>query len=212
MTERMTSAQYRRILEATPSKDTGARDRVFQMKNGRQRQSKCDDADACKKPRAKPVQHEYNEQVKFFTFVAWLSDTYPERADELLDVYSTSSGGLRSFGTAIRMRVAGQRKGIPDIECLVPAKGYHGLVIELKPIDRGSATSEQQERIDRLNARGYLARVIHGWVNAAECLCNYLDLPFPRDAELKVEVRMTLERLARKRRKRAKAKRKDSAA
>ena len=210
MTERMTSAQYRHLLETSSSKDAGACDRLFQMKSGRQRQSAFADADGGKKPRAKPVQHEYIEQVKFFAFVNWLSDAHPERTEDLLDVYSTSSGGLRSFGTAIRLKLAGQRDGIPDIECLVPAKGYHGLVIELKPIDRGAPTVKQQQRIDRLNKRGYLARVIHGWLNAAEFLCNYLDLSFPKDAELKVEVRMALERLARKRRKRAKAKRKGS--
>lgn len=153
-------------------------------------------------PKSRPVQHEYAEQVRFFHLVELLREVHPQRADELLDVYATSSGGFRAWGTAVRMRLAGQRAGILDIECMVPSQGFHALFIELKPLGRGRPTPEQSARVERLSMRGYKALIVHGWVNAARILCDYLGLPFPEQAERMVEVRIALERVTRKHRKR----------
>lgn len=150
-------------------------------------------------------QPEFEAQVRFFVLVDLLAELHPARAGELEDVWSTSSGGIRQRGEAGKMREAGQRRGVLDIECMVPAQGCHALFIELKS-DRGRLTSEQSDRIERLTGRGYRACVQRGWVAAGKVLCDYLDLPFPRQAETLVELALK-QRIA-DRRKRRKARRK----
>lgn len=133
--------------------------------------------------RAPRREKEYDEQVRLFAVIEWLAKAHPDRAGELEDVYSTSSGGKRSRRTAGMMKDAGQRRGVLDIEVWVPRGPWHGAAIELKQVDGGCATPEQAARIERLTARGYLAVLHHGWISALTELCNYLDLPVPRDPE-----------------------------
>jgi len=150
---------------------------------------------------------EYEEQVHFFALVDLLAKRHPSSADDLLDVFSTSSGGKRDRATAGKLREAGQRAGIPDIEVFVPKHGCHGLVIELKPLGSGKASRAQRDRLDRLCARGYSAHLIHGWLAAGKVLCTYLSLPWPSDAEPAVELVIALRifqrKVARKKRRRA---------
>lgn len=136
-------------------------------------------------PVARPARRdaEYDEQVRFFAVIAWLATRYPDRAGELEDVYATSGLAHRSRRTAGRMKDAGQRRGVLDIEVWVPRGRWHALAIELKPLDRGQATSEQTARMDRLNARGYRAVLHHGWIAALTELCTYLDIPLPPNPE-----------------------------
>ena len=126
---------------------------------------------------------EYDEQVRLFAVIESLAQTHPDRADELEDVYSTSSGGKRSRRTAGMMKDAGQRRGVLDIEVWVPRGPWHGAAIELKKAGGGRATPEQAARIKRLTARGYLAVLHHGWISALSELCNYLGLPMPQNPE-----------------------------
>ena len=135
-------------------------------------------------------------------FVDLLGERNPHLADALLDVYATANGGKRHRGEAGKLRDSGARRGVPDIEIWIPHGGYHGMVIELKAARSGRATPEQRSRIERLRARGYRADICHGWVVAARCLCDYLSISIPDDAELAVECRVMTARAARKKRRR----------
>lgn len=182
MTEHWTTKEFRAYL---------ARQQSAACNSSEARAGHPNDVSA-KKP---VVEWEFHEQVRFFKLVDILGEMHPHAREQLLDVYSTSSGGVRHKRTAGRLRQAGQRKGIPDIECLVPSQGYHALIIELKPEDRGRPTPEQSARILRYQLRGYRAEVIHGWIQAAKLLCEYLELPFPENAATLVELRLHQERL-----------------
>lgn len=150
---------------------------------------------------AKRAQPEYDAQVRFFVLVEWLAVKHPERAGELEDVWATSNGGKRPRGEAGRMRESGQRKGVLDIECLVPRGGAHGLLIEMKSAV-GKATPEQVARMERLQGRGYAVHLARSWQEAGKSLCGYLGLPWPADADIRVELRLAAragERRAKKR-------------
>lgn len=170
MSAALSIAEYRAALAAQPARHAASR-------------------------RAQP---EYDAQVRFFVLVDWLAELYPERAGELEDVWATSNGGKRPRGEAGRMRAAGQRKGVLDIECMVPMGPCHGLFIEMKSAV-GRPTTEQAARIARLNDRGYLALVARSWQEAGQMLCGYLGMVWPTNAEGNVEWRLTQKRVARKR-------------
>lgn len=143
------------------------------------------------------AQPEYDAQVRFFVLVGWLAELHPARRDDLLDVWSTSNGGKRPRGEAGRMRAAGQRKGVLDIECMVPMGCCHGLFIEMKSAT-GRPTKEQSARIARLAARGYLALIARSWQQAGQVLCGYLGLAWPSGATANVELRLQQQHAARK--------------
>ena len=178
-TERWDIAQYRAYLAGGHAVSTGVKTTA---------------------PRRRSL--ELDEQVRFFSFVDLLGERNPHLADAFLDVYATANGGKRHRGEAGKLRDSGVRRGVPDIEVWIPCGCYHGMVIELKAARSGRATPEQRSRIERLRARGYRAEICHGWIVAARCLCDYLSISFPEDAELAVECRVMVARKARKKRRR----------
>ncbi|MEY2117301.1 VRR-NUC domain-containing protein [Rhodanobacter sp. FW106-PBR-R2A-1-13] len=180
MTERMDVATYRAILAGNSG--TGS-----------------DAAPAPARPTVKRAEPEYEEQVRFFGLVALLLQIHADRAEQLEDVWATSSGGRRDARTAGKLKAAGQRPGVPDIEAPVPMGGFHGLFIELKPLDSGRASREQKARLERLHRRGYRTAVCHGWLAAGRVLCAYLALPWPDNVEARVEAHLAFERQLRRR-------------
>lgn len=157
---------------------------------------------AANTPAARQDPSEFDEQVRFFAFVDLLGERQPDLAEALLDVYATANGGKRHCGEAGKLRASGVRRGVPDIEVWIPCGGHHGMVLEMKAARSGRATPEQKARIERLRARGYRAEICHGWIAAARCLCDYLNLPVPDHAEIAVEQRLTAARTLRKQRRR----------
>lgn len=146
VTERMSAADFRAQLDA--------------KRNGTQ-------------PRRQP---EFDEQVLFFILLDHLADAYPDRIDDLRDIWASANGGLRSTRAAGRLLASGVRRGVPDIEVMVPANGEHGLFIEMKAPGSGRVSPDQRQRIERLTGRGYRAVVAYGWVDAGHALCDYLGL------------------------------------
>jgi len=151
VTERMSAADFRAQLDA---KRKGAQ------------------------PRRQP---EFDEQVLFFILLDHLADAYPDRIDDLRDIWASANGGLRSTRAAGRLLASGVRRGVPDIEVMVPANGQHGLFIEMKApgsgrVSPGRVSPNQRQRIERLTGRGYRAVVAYGWVDAGHALCDYLGL------------------------------------
>lgn len=147
---------------------------------------------------ARRAQPEYDQQVRLFTLIELLASLHPARADELEDVWATGNGGKRPPGAAGMMREAGQRKGVPDVLCLVPSGPAHGLAIEMKSAI-GRLTAEQSARLARLAARGYRTSVERTWQDAGRLLCAYLGIPWPDQADTKVEWLLASRKAERKR-------------
>jgi hypothetical protein len=149
---------------------------------------------------------EYDDQVLVFRFLDHLARRFPaDLGDEIVDIFSTSSGGKRHRGAAGQLKLAGQRRGVPDIEAWCPRIApdgsiLHGLAIEMKrtpvalasrrpssgrssssrALKSGRGTPEQRERIERLRRRGYQAEILHGWRPTCVALLRYLALQRPQ--------------------------------
>lgn len=119
---------------------------------------------------------EHNEQCKVFEWAFYHRNKYPP----LRYIFSSQAG--EKFKTALqahRAKMAGMRKGVPDIFLPSPNKQYAGLFIELKrPIIKGQSkpivSAEQQNFIDYLNDVGYKAIVCYGAGEAIMQMENYL--------------------------------------
>ena len=87
---------------------------------------------------------------------------------------------LGHLGKAIHIRShmkgIGYLKGVPDLLIFEPAvkHGYHGLVIEMKRKDKGYASKDQVEVLERFTQRGWLAKVCYGHEEAIETVKFYM--------------------------------------
>lgn len=112
---------------------------------------------------------EHVEQVTLMRWAALQERRYPE----LALLYHIPNGEYRAKATAARLKQAGVRSGIPDLDLPVARGPWHGLRIELKA--KGGRTSpEQAQWIEALTAEGYLARVCVGWEAARDLILEYL--------------------------------------
>ena len=73
------------------------------------------------------------------------------------------------------LKLAGVKKGVPDLHLPVPRGQYHGLYIEMKDED-GMATSEQLWWGVELMEQGYYCEVCHGYQSAIRVIEWYLNL------------------------------------
>lgn len=73
------------------------------------------------------------------------------------------------------LRLAGVKRGVPDLHLPVPRGEYHGLYIEMKT-PTGETTSDQDWWITELSDQGYFCEVCHGWQSAVRVLEWYMGL------------------------------------
>jgi len=95
---------------------------------------------------------------------------------ELQYLFHIPNEAVGGKGWIIRNRQLGVKSGIPDLFLPIPARGYHGLFIEMKTKTGGRLSHEQKLWIDALNTFGYRAVVCHGWEEARIELEAYLNL------------------------------------
>ena len=123
------------------------------------------------------MQHiEYQEQCKVFQWARYNEKRYP-----FLAFMHASTAGER-FKNAIqahRAKLAGMRKGVPDIFLPHISQGYAGLFIELKrPIRKGYAkpqvSLEQKQWLEYLRQAGYYACVCYGAEQAINAIESYI--------------------------------------
>jgi hypothetical protein len=89
-------------------------------------------------------------------------------------LYCASAGGLHtSPNQAQKMKAAGYVKGFPDMTIFEPSGPYKGLFIEIKAAG-GKVSPEQKEWVEKLNQRGYCAKVCKGLGECMDTLNNYL--------------------------------------
>ena len=116
---------------------------------------------------------EDDEQRLLLNWAAMIAGRYPD----VRLLYHIPNEGKRSMATGGRLKGMGLKKGVPDL-CLPVQRGtYHGLYIEMKRADGGSATKEQKEWLRALDAQGYAVTLCHGWQAAAKEIETYLKLP-----------------------------------
>lgn len=122
------------------------------------------------KPRAKPVQHEGNEQEALFSWAALARCRFPE-----LDLlYHIPNGGSRNRLEAANLRRQGVKSGVPDLCLPVARGGYHGLYIEMK-YGKNKTSENQNKWLEALRAQNYAAAVCYGWQEAQQVIINYLE-------------------------------------
>lgn len=87
----------------------------------------------------------------------------------------SSSGGRFSLQAA-KLKAEGLRPGVPDLMLMIPAKGYHGLFIELKRCRKGLSRVRPEQLIwqERLQEQGYRSEICYGAQEAIDLIKDYL--------------------------------------
>ena len=83
--------------------------------------------------------------------------------------------GKRSIVMGRQLKAMGLRTGTPDLFLAVPRGGRAGLWIELKRSKGGRVMATQQKMLDMLKEQGFSAEVCHGFDDAKNCICAYLE-------------------------------------
>ena len=122
-------------------------------------------------PRAHPapvVPTEFVEQANLATYLGLRGDL----------LFSATAGGARtSMGTAVKLKRAGLKKGVPDVLVFtsipfhradpeVQPGSFVGLAIEMKRTEGGRLSVEQVDWHARLRQYGWLVVVAKGWLEA----------------------------------------------
>ena len=91
-------------------------------------------------------------------------------------LYSATVGGVRvAMHTALRMKRAGYRKGIPDLLIFEPRNGYVGLALEVKT-KTGRASEHQLKWQKELQNRGWKAEIRKGLEQCLEAIDEYFGI------------------------------------
>lgn len=94
-------------------------------------------------------------------------------AMEVPPLYSATVGGVRvAMHTAVRMKQAGYKKGIPDLLIFEPRNGYTGLAVEVKTL-KGRPSEHQKMWIQKLRDRGWKAEICKGLDKCIETIDEY---------------------------------------
>ena len=94
-------------------------------------------------------------------------------AMEPAPLFSATVGGVRvAMHTALRMKQAGYKKGIPDLLIFEPRNGYVGLALEVKT-PTGRASEHQKDWQIKLQERGWRAEICKGLNACIECIDDY---------------------------------------
>lgn len=113
----------------------------------------------------KAIKSESSEQT---VLVARVRNFHPE-----LVFMSIPNGGKRDIRIAAQMKKEGVLAGAPDLFLAEPRENKHGLFIEMKKIG-GRTSSNQNDIIDKLRAKGYEAIVCEGADEAYSKLLIYV--------------------------------------
>jgi hypothetical protein len=122
-----------------------------------------------------PVPSEHSDQAALFRWLSQIAVIY--KIPGLLLSYAVPNAAKRGKRLAAYMKAEGMKAGVPDVCIPVPAKGYHGLYIEMKREDGGDGpTDDQKHYIDSLNQLGYLAAQCNGYDAARRVVMDYFGI------------------------------------
>ena len=109
---------------------------------------------------------EHQEQV---ALISWFRLQYPG-----LVIFAIPNGGVRTIGTAKKLKAEGVLAGVSDLFLMFPCKAYHGMFIEMKTkIGKVSASQKAFQSIAK--KMGYNAIVCYSFEEAAAKIKEYLD-------------------------------------
>lgn len=117
------------------------------------------------------INSEHKEQAALIRWCELSKYKYPQ----LANIYAVANGGYRHKTTAARMKAEGVKPGVPDLCLAWPAKGFHGLFIEMKRLVGGRLSDEQKAWSERLLAAGYQVKVCKGFEEAKQAIEDYLN-------------------------------------
>src|SRR5271157_2297726 len=110
-------------------------------------------------------QLEQQQQIYLFKWASTMEQKY----QCLKYMFHIPNGGARNKITGRNLKLAGVKKGVPDI-CLPVAKGkYHALYIEMKS-EKGEISIDQSEFIMVLRGNGYRVDICFSWNQAAQTI------------------------------------------
>ena len=93
------------------------------------------------------------------------------RLQFLFHIPNENTAGIK---WGIRNRQLGVKSGVPDLMLPIPAKGYHGLFVEMKTA-HGKLSENQKKWLSALETFGYRAVVAYGWQDAKNKIMEYLE-------------------------------------
>ncbi len=105
---------------------------------------------------AKPPEHIPTEHEEQRTFVQWFRRKFPD-----VRIMAIPNGGARSPSVACRLKAEGVARGVPDL--FIPA---WRVWIEMKRINGGRVSPEQQSWKSYLEKEGYTVLICAGFENA----------------------------------------------
>ncbi len=98
-------------------------------------------------PRQQP---EHDQQVLFFAILDLNLSLFPA----LTYAFAIPNGGHRAKAVAAKLKAEGVKAGVSDIFVPIPARGYHGLFIEMKA-GKNNLSKPQREFGNFVADRGY---------------------------------------------------------
>lgn len=122
--------------------------------------------------KTKRQDHEHQEQVYLFNWIAIMERQYPE----LSLLFAIPNGGQRHVLVAMKMKAEGVKSGVPDLFLPVARGNYHGLFIEMKA-GKNKTSEKQNVWIENLQKQGYMVEVCYGSDEAQDLLVSYLEQP-----------------------------------
>ncbi len=120
---------------------------------------------------------EHGHQSAFFCWASQRVGLEPK----LKLLFAVPNGGTRGSDPKSRaiagamLKAEGVKTGVPDIILPVARRGYHGLYIELKKLEKWSTSAAQKAWREDLTAEGYLSALCLGWQQAVDCVKWYLE-------------------------------------
>lgn len=109
--------------------------------------------------------------------IKWFKSTYPQYEKSIrLSMSGINLGGGKKASIMINyLRSQGMIDGEADLIFLVPAKDFHGLVMELKSTEgKHELKDNQAEYLDYMASLGYMSICCKGLVSAKESIVAYL--------------------------------------
>ena len=109
--------------------------------------------------------------------IKWFKSAYPqyEKSVRLSLNGINLGGGQKAARMVANLKAQGMVSGEADLVFLIPAKGFHGLVIEFKSTEGKHPLSDKQsEYLDYMASLGYVAICCKGLIAAQESIVAYL--------------------------------------
>lgn len=124
--------------------------------------------------------NEDSHQIALGAQVAKYVNIYPE----LKWLFHVPNGGSRNAIEGQKFKAMMVRPGVSDLLLLVPRRGFHGLIIELKHEAQGltdeakakMVSPKQKEFLTFETEQGYCCGVAYGFDEAWGAICWYMDI------------------------------------